>query len=97
MRSQVDRRKLLALGGAVVSMALCRPALAVVPRTPTSSLRFHNLHTGESLTSTYRVDGVYVPEALADIRKVLRDFRTGDEHDIDVGLLDLLSTLNSEA
>lgn len=97
MRSQVDRRKLLALGGAAVSVVLCKPALAVMPKPPTSSLQFHNLHTGESLTTTYRVDGVYVPDALADIRKVLRDFRTGDEHDIDVRLLDLLSTLNAKA
>jgi uncharacterized protein YcbK (DUF882 family) len=54
----------------------------------------HNLHTGESLQAIYWEEGRYVPDALAAVNKVLRDFRTGDQHQMDPGLLDLLDTLN---
>jgi uncharacterized protein YcbK (DUF882 family) len=68
------------------------PALAdTAPRT----VAFHNLHTGESLEATYWDRGTYVPDALSAVNHVLRDFRTGDVHDIDPRLLDLLTRLSS--
>jgi uncharacterized protein YcbK (DUF882 family) len=62
------------------------------PRT----VAFHNLHTGESLTAAYWEGGGYVPDALAAVNHVLRDFRTGDVHPIDPRLLDLLQTLSAQ-
>jgi uncharacterized protein YcbK (DUF882 family) len=56
----------------------------------------HNLHTGESLQAIYWDEGRYVPDALAAVDKVLRDFRTGDQHPMDPGLLDLLNTLHGK-
>jgi uncharacterized protein YcbK (DUF882 family) len=53
-------------------------------------LRFHNLHTGESLTAVYWEGGRYVAEGLAQIDYMLRDFRTGDVYTIDPKLLDLV-------
>ena len=53
-------------------------------------LRFHNLHTDEKLDAVYWEDGHYVPDALHAVNHVLRDFRTGDMHMMDPGLLDLL-------
>ena len=102
MRNILDRRQMLALGGAALggaaaSLVLPRPALAAIQQPPTRSLKFYNLHTGESLATTYCVDGTCEPEALAEIRTFLRDFRTGDEHDIDVRLLDLLASLKRKA
>jgi uncharacterized protein YcbK (DUF882 family) len=100
----IARRKLLQLGlGAAASVAaapvLCAPtlgwaqtALGADPR----GVAFHNLHTGESLTAIYWEEGRYVPDALAAVNKVLRDFRTGDEHPIDPQLLDLLHGLNGK-
>jgi uncharacterized protein YcbK (DUF882 family) len=58
-------------------------------------LKFHNLHTGEAFNGAYWENGCYVSDALAEIRTVLRDFRTGDEHDIDCRLLDLLTVLHT--
>ena len=49
-----------------------------------------NLHTGERLDIEYFRDGVHVPEALSAIEVLLRDFRTGERHAIDPGLLDYL-------
>ncbi len=91
-----DRRKILALGGAALGVALCKPALAA-PLPETRSLSFYNLHTGESLKTTYCVDGTCEAGALEEINHVLRDFRTGEIHDIDVGLLDLLTAIRAKA
>ena len=54
------------------------------------SLKFYNLHTGESLKTTYWENGSYVPEELARINYILRDFRANEVKPIDPALLDLL-------
>jgi uncharacterized protein YcbK (DUF882 family) len=74
---------------AMGSRALAAPA-DLAPR----KVALHNLHTGESLQAIYWDEGRYVPDALAAVNKVLRDFRTGDQHSMDPGLLDLLDTLH---
>lgn len=92
MRSVITRRGVLALGAtAAASVILPRPSIASVA-TP-RMLKFYNTHTGESLSTTYWADGVYIPDALRDVKKLLRDHRSGDEHHIDVRLLDLLAEL----
>lgn len=64
-------------------------AAAGAPR----SLAFDNLHTGEKMVVEYCASGIYVPQALASVNQLLRDFRTGDVGPIDAGLLDLLHGL----
>ena len=54
-----------------------------------------NLHTDESLEAVYWENGQYVPDALEAVNKVLRDFRTGDVHPIEPGLLDLITDLRA--
>jgi len=58
-------------------------------------ISLQNLHTGERLATDYFADGRYMPGALEEINRVLRDFRTGDVHAIDPDLLDLLNTLGT--
>jgi len=58
-------------------------------------LAFDNIHTGERLELDYWRDGAYLPEALAAVDHILRDFRTGDIHPIAPQLLDLLSGLRA--
>lgn len=65
------------------------PAAALVPR----ELRFLHTHTGERLTVEYFTRGEYLHDALSTVNHFLRDFRTGEVHDIDAGLLDLLHEL----
>src|SRR5262249_60310225 len=43
----------------------------------TRTLSFHNTHTNEDLTVTFKVNGRYDEEALAKINHVLRDWRDG--------------------
>jgi uncharacterized protein YcbK (DUF882 family) len=57
------------------------------------SLAFYNLHTSEKLKTVYWHRGEYLPSSLVEINRVLRDHRTGDTHDIDPRLLDLLCEL----
>jgi uncharacterized protein YcbK (DUF882 family) len=54
----------------------------------------HNLHTDERVDALYFDDGRYVPDALAAVNHVMRDFRTGDVHFMDPQLLDLMHALS---
>jgi uncharacterized protein YcbK (DUF882 family) len=100
--ADLDRRKLLGFGAAAAMStlaprafageALAAPALSLEPR----SVSLHNLHTGESLDALYFDQGRYVPDALAAVNRVLRDFRTGDVHDMDPRLLDLLTAVHGK-
>jgi uncharacterized protein YcbK (DUF882 family) len=56
-------------------------------------LSFYHVHTAEKLTITYREHGEVVAGALEEVNRYLRDFRTEQVHDIDVGLLDTLHSL----
>ena len=55
-----------------------------------------NLHTDEALDAVYWERGAYVPDALAEVNKVLRDYRTGEVHEIHPDLLDLVSDLHAK-
>jgi uncharacterized protein YcbK (DUF882 family) len=74
------------------------PAPSVTGASPVTetvrSLAFDNLHTGEKLKLDYWLNGDYVPDALARINHLLRDFRNGEVHAIEPRLLDLLSVLH---
>lgn len=74
---------------------LCSPMVSRAAASRERWLGFYNLHTGEYLTSTYWVEGRYLPGALSEINFILRDFRTGEIKEIDVKLLDLLHALQA--
>jgi uncharacterized protein YcbK (DUF882 family) len=92
---QIQRRELLRFGFAAATAtglgASASGALAALGGGRELTLR--NLHTGESLTAAYWEAGRYLPDALAEVSKVLRDHRTGEVHAIDPRLLDLLASL----
>jgi uncharacterized protein YcbK (DUF882 family) len=46
-------------------------------------------HTGERVDVTYFEDGALLPGALGELERFLRDFRTGEVHAIDPGVLDI--------
>jgi uncharacterized protein YcbK (DUF882 family) len=66
---------------------------AVVSAADSRPLAFYNLHTDEKLKVVYSEHGTTVPGALEEINHFLRDFRTGEQHPIDVQLLDALSAV----
>jgi uncharacterized protein YcbK (DUF882 family) len=84
-----SRRSLLQAAGSLVPMALF--PLPVFSRTSdVRQLRFYHTHTSEKLDIVYAHNGAYVPEALAEVNYLLRDFRNGEVHPIDPRLLDIL-------
>lgn len=82
---------------ALLSAGLCLPsyARAALMSAPERSLRFYNTHTGESLKTVFWAEGQFVPEALSDINKLLRDHRTNEIATIDPQLLTLLDRVTT--
>ncbi|MGA2342843.1 MAG: DUF882 domain-containing protein [Steroidobacteraceae bacterium] len=87
-----SRRRVLEVGGWAALSAAGVPADSAAAREPLEIRRIalKNLHTPESLDVVFRRGPQYVPEALGAVRVLLRDYRTGEQHPIDPGLLDYL-------
>ncbi|HEU4427445.1 MAG TPA: DUF882 domain-containing protein [Myxococcota bacterium] len=90
----VSRRTLLgwvASGAAAWALPAALRAATVGER----SLAFVHTHTGESGRITYWAEGDYLADGLAALRRLLRDHYSGDEHAIDVQLLDCLHRVHA--
>jgi uncharacterized protein YcbK (DUF882 family) len=88
------RRRFLHWGiAAAAALVVPLPAWAAALGSGQRHLSFTNLHTGETLAAVYWSNGAYERNAIDEINHLLRDFRTGDVHPIDLGLLDLLHLL----
>lgn len=87
-----SRRRLLAAAGMLAGASAAGTLKSVAAQDQDGSRRIvlKNLHTPESLAIVYRRGGDYVPEALAAIQTLLRDYRTGAQHPIDPSLMDYL-------
>ena len=97
MPSSVNRRNFLKFAsvGLVASPSILRAAAATdFHQAEARSLSLYNLHTSEKLSTVYWEKGQYIPEALARINHVLRDHRSGEEHEMAAGLLDTLCQLS---
>jgi uncharacterized protein YcbK (DUF882 family) len=76
-------------GAAAGLGSLGRIANAATTATPaTHRLSLYHIHTAEKITIVYREHGTLIPGALDELNYFLRDFRTEQIHEIDVGLLD---------
>ena len=89
----ITRRNFLKVATCTVTALAAPAAIAKPVDLRERRLRFHNLHTGENLNSTYWADGTYIAEELAAIDYVLRDHRNNEVTPIDRRLLDLLNSL----
>ena len=85
-------RRLLLKGLGAVPLVLSSPQLVYANSGP-RELSFFHTHTDERLKVVYFDGKQYVPEALAQLDKLMRDHRTGEIHKIDPGVFDLLNTL----
>jgi uncharacterized protein YcbK (DUF882 family) len=61
--------------------------------TSERNLTLFNTHTNETVSVVFRRGSDYDAAALASLRSVLRDHRTGESHEMDVGLYDQLCDL----
>jgi len=88
------RRQFLKMGLGLTTGLAMPNAFATAFKQPERKLALLNLHTGESITSTYWAEGQYQTSELHAIDRILRDHRTGDVNHIDKDLLDLLHILH---
>ncbi len=74
----------------LLSVLLLGPISSLEPAEDVRQLSFYHTHTSEELSVTYYVDGEYVAAALSDLNHFLRDFRSGDETEMDPRVFDIL-------
>ena len=60
-------------------------------------IKLFNTHTNETVDVVFRRGEVYDQAALSALRKVLRDHRNGESHEMDAGLFEQLVDLASDA
>jgi uncharacterized protein YcbK (DUF882 family) len=84
----------LALASGLSLPALSKAAIA----TPSTerALRLYNTHTGESLRTIFWAEGQFIPDALQDINKLLRDHRNDKVAQMDPQLLVLLDKVSAQ-
>ena len=66
----------------------CESLQTAAANGDTRTISFHNLHTNEDLTVTYKRDGRYDDEAIKKINWILRDWRRGEMIQMDPRLID---------
>lgn len=89
MKDLHSRRSLFRAAGALVPLAF-GPVPLLARGDGARRLSFYHTHTSEKLQIEYAENDAYVPQALAEINHFLRDFRSGEVHEIDPRLLDML-------
>jgi uncharacterized protein YcbK (DUF882 family) len=80
----------------VFSGPVSASALSLPSPSSERVLSLYNVHTGERFHDVYWASGQYVPEALTDINRILRDYRTDEVISVDERLLDLLYTIRKQ-
>ncbi|GAC1301281.1 MAG: hypothetical protein NVSMB15_11630 [Steroidobacteraceae bacterium] len=95
-----SRRRVWSAAGALAAVpallagtAASKAAAAMQKGAGAKRIALANLHTGERLELEYFRDGEYLHDALVAIELALRDFRTGERHPIDPGLMDYLTQI----
>lgn len=86
-----------ALGLPAVAKAADAAAAAAATAGPNERiLRLYNTHTGETVRSLFWAEGQFIPDALQDINKLLRDHRNNKIAPIDPQLLLLLDKVSAQ-
>ncbi|MGZ8288391.1 MAG: DUF882 domain-containing protein [Telluria sp.] len=100
----MNKRRSFLKSSVVLASALSVPAFskaAQIAQTAQAApgertLRLFNTHTGESLKSVFWAEGQFVPDALVDINKLLRDHRSNTIAQMDPQLLMLLDRVTAK-
>ncbi len=89
-----NRRKLLALGGAALGVAILPTFAFATLSTPRPRiLTMNNLHTGETIKAEFFDGRHYIQDELSRLNHFFRDFRANKIKIIDPGLFDQLYRL----
>ena len=93
----MNQRRSFLKTSAVIASAMSVPTLARAAAAAPNErvLRLYNTHTGESVKSVFWAEGQFIPDALADINKLLRDHRNNTVANMDPQLLLLLDRVSN--
>lgn len=91
----LTRRGLLGAAGSALALA-ATPSWAAAPAILTGkgdirSVNLYSKRTGESLNAVYWIEGAYIPEVMAEISYLLRDWREDKAISIDHRAIDVLA------
>jgi len=94
----MNQRRSFLKSSVVLASAIGVPALAKAaqPAPAERTLRLYNTHTGESLRSVFWAEGQFIPDALKDINKLLRDHRNDKVAEMDPKLILLLNDVSDK-
>ena len=94
----MNQRRSFLKSSVVLASAIGMPALAKAaqPAPAERTLRLYNTHTGESLRSVFWAEGQFIPDALNDINKLLRDHRNDKIAEMDPKLIVLLNDVSDK-
>ena len=84
---------------AAVAVTTCFAVAGLAPVSAggeTRTISLTHIHTGESLTITYKKDGQYIPSAMRQINYLLRDWRKNEVISIDPRTIDLVWELHED-
>jgi uncharacterized protein YcbK (DUF882 family) len=89
-----QRRSFLKASLVLASTSVPLIGKAAIATPAERKLSLYNTHTGESVSRVFWAQGQFVPDALQDINKVLRDHRNNEIAVIDPELLLLVDQVN---
>ncbi|WP_426177813.1 DUF882 domain-containing protein [Massilia sp. TWR1-2-2] len=94
----MNQRRSFLKSSALLATALSVPAIgrAAATMSHERTLRLYNTHTGETLRTVFWAEGQFVPDAMNDINKLLRDHRSNTIASMDPKLLVLLDEVSSQ-
>jgi uncharacterized protein YcbK (DUF882 family) len=94
----MNQRRSFLKSSVVLASAVGMPVLAKAaqPAPAERTLRLYNTHTGESLRSVFWAEGQFIPDALKDINKLLRDHRNDKIAEMDPQLIVLLNDVSDK-
>lgn len=92
----VTRRTFLGLSAVAMALPGTRALASANPLKHARKLSFYHTHTSKKLSVVYHDGTKFEPEVLTEINRFMADFRTGDIHPIDTGLLDYLYLLQQQ-
>jgi uncharacterized protein YcbK (DUF882 family) len=94
----MNQRRSFLKSSVVLASAIGVPAVAKAaqPAPAERAIRLYNTHTGESLRSVFWAEGQFIPDALQDINKLLRDHRNNKIAPIDPKLIVLLNEVSDK-
>jgi uncharacterized protein YcbK (DUF882 family) len=85
-----------ALTAAISAITWFAAPASVIAGGETRTLQLYHVHTKESLTVTYMVNGRYVPSAMKKVNYFLRDWRRNETTRIDPKTVDLMWELHAD-